>query len=1555
MSLGPGSIAFTGFNADAADNLQFAALTDITAGTVIHFTDNEWTGSSFNTGESVWDWTATSDIAAGTLVTLDNLSNPATASSNLGSVSFTDTTSAGIDDANEIVYAYTGDAGTPTFLTAIANSGFTAGGATLTGTGLTSGTNAITFSSGVDTAQFNGQRSGLTNFTNYASAINNSANWISQNTAADNSHDGTLPDVPFLQVPFEAGATLGTGSIAFTGFDADGTDHLAFVAIQNITAGSVIHFTDNEWSGASFNSGESVWTWTATGDIAASTVVTLDDLATASPTSNLGSVIVDGLVPGDVEAINESIYAFTGSLDSPTAFLTAITPQASFNTFFSNGILTGTGLTAGVNALAFGSSGDTTATNIMTYEGLRTTEPNMAAYLSLLNNKANWLAQTTATTFQYPDTGTDNQAPNIPFSTVPFETGAGLGASVAFTAYNTAGGAILDFVALTNLAAGTVIQFTTDTWNGSSFGPGASTWSWTAGTDIVAGTVITMDGLNTGTATSNLGAIAFSEGTNAGLAPYNNQAAVYQTVYAYVGVPGAPTAFLSAISDNGFNGANSWLSGTGLQGGVNAVSIGNGGWDIGAYSGAHSGKTNYSDYLSLINNSSNWTRQGVSGGGSTTDGINPDLPFSTAPFTTDPNAQVVSLAANVTQAEGNTGTTLFTFTVSRTGGTTGDVSFSGRVLGPGPNLTNLATADDFGGAFPTFSGTIPAGSASATFTIAVSGDTFYEPTETFTIQLQNVSNPSATAITLGTAFRTGTITNDDPQPTGVHNGETYNAPFTLTGTTHFVVDHGGSIVTGSQDIIWSGTGTNITVDNSGIVTAPSIIGGSGTPSGAFVYNNLSGGVTSGDFDPVKVASGSSFTLNNHGTMTESIGGHTIDFNDVTKNANVTSTINNYADGVITQADGDGGTDAVRPGTNTVVNNYGKIFSANGGVDQGHVQTGSDAVDYQAHAGLVHNYTGGLIEGSHHAVTGKIGLTVINDAGATLHGDSGSAVNVDNNATVAQTVFVTNHGTMIGDVNWYDSDSDGDAIDADGLLQLDNYGIVEGLGANGTHDGGANVSEGIAIGGGVVNNYAGATIYGYGRAFQVDNSAEGPALAATTIYNEGTIQGDGHGPTNFDPGSDVGIVLAGREAIDIVGTFADTITNKGHIVGGIFTDGGDDIFNAYTGSTESGPIDLGSGNDTLNLYQGTGAGSIGNLANVEHVNDFSGDWTLGSEGFTDVTFESGAQTLRLAAPLLADGNFAGLIKGFDFGDALDLKGIGHATSAVIGPGNVLAVSGGGATPTPLQLDASQNFSGLGFHASDDSAGGTTLTLDHLAVANNDSFAATIGHSVNLALLGNDSDADGDAFAFELKSQPTHGVLTQKADGTFDYLALSSGTETFTYADNDGAGDGNTATVTITVTAGADTSDFSSSSANTTKQATGSVTNVAGGSGNDTIAGNATLGGTLSGGNGNDTIVGGNGNDTISGGAGDDRLSGRGGDDTFVFRPSFGHDTVLDFQTGDATHHDTLDLRGLGFMSVADVLGHADAGANAVIHAGADLITLNFVSKDALALHGYDILV
>ena len=103
------------------------------------FSDREWTGSAFNSGEGGWSWTApATDVAAGTVITISDISDQdgVPISANIGTAAG----GSGLGADNEIVYAYVGpDANTPTaFLTAVANDTFTVDGGTLAGTGLTS-------------------------------------------------------------------------------------------------------------------------------------------------------------------------------------------------------------------------------------------------------------------------------------------------------------------------------------------------------------------------------------------------------------------------------------------------------------------------------------------------------------------------------------------------------------------------------------------------------------------------------------------------------------------------------------------------------------------------------------------------------------------------------------------------------------------------------------------------------------------------------------------------------------------------------------------------------------------------------------------------------------------------------------------------------------------------------------------------------------------------------------------------------------------------------------------------------------------------------------------------------------------------------------------------------------------------------------------------------------------------------------------------------------------------------------------------------------------------
>jgi len=75
-----------------------------------------------------------------------------------------------------------------------------------------------------------------------------------------------------------------------------------------------------------------------------------------------------------------------------------------------------------------------------------------------------------------------------------------------------------------------------------------------------------------------------------------------------------------------------------------------------------------------------------------------------------------------------------------------------------------------------------------------------------------------------------------------------------------------------------------------------------------------------------------------------------------------------------------------------------------------------------------------------------------------------------------------------------------------------------------------------------------------------------------------------------------------------------------------------------------------------------------------------------------------------------------------------------------------------------------------------------------------------NKINIDVLQNDSDADGDSLDVTNLTQPSNGSVTLKNNSTVDYKPDPSffGVDTFTYTANDGTDDSNVATVTVTVT-------------------------------------------------------------------------------------------------------------------------------------------------------------
>ncbi|NEQ39489.1 MAG: hypothetical protein F6K40_25815, partial [Okeania sp. SIO3I5] len=117
---------------------------------------------------------------------------------------------------------------------------------------------------------------------------------------------------------------------------------------------------------------------------------------------------------------------------------------------------------------------------------------------------------------------------------------------------------------------------------------------------------------------------------------------------------------------------------------------------------------------------------------------------------TPPPPTLAIAATDAEKAEGDSGTTAFTFTVTRSGDTTGatDVDYA---------ISGDADATDFGGTLPSGTVNFAAGETSKEITVNVSGDTNFETDENFTVTLSNATGGA----TISTGTADGTIQNDD--------------------------------------------------------------------------------------------------------------------------------------------------------------------------------------------------------------------------------------------------------------------------------------------------------------------------------------------------------------------------------------------------------------------------------------------------------------------------------------------------------------------------------------------------------------------------------------------------------------------------------------------------------------------------------------------------------------------------------------------------------------------------------------------------------------------------
>ena len=316
----------------------------------------------------------------------------------------------------------------------------------------------------------------------------------------------------------------------------------------------------------------------------------------------------------------------------------------------------------------------------------------------------------------------------------------------------------------------------------------------------------------------------------------------------------------------------------------------------------------------------------------------------------------------------------------------------------------------------------------------------------------------------------------------------------------------------------------------------------------------------------------------------------------------------------------------------------------------------------------------------------------------------------------------------------------------------------------------------------------------------------PALGAAKFTLETWFRRDGAGVATFTgTGGVTAIPLITKGMAEV-----DDVNNKD--------------MNYFLGIRQSDGVLVADFEDTLtggnHVVAGTTAIAAGPMWRHAAATYDGATWRLYLDGLLERELVVGAFTPRsdsiqhaaLGGALNSTGGVGSQPQGF-FNGALDEARIwNYARSPQqIGRGRLLEI----AVPTPGLLGRWGLNEGVGTSAGN-SAGGVNGTVagsawswvegapftgaNQAPAAADDTATATEDAAATFAVLGNDSDADGDALTISAVGNPAHGAAAANADGTISYAPASnySGTDSFSYTISDGQGGVATAIVTVTVT-------------------------------------------------------------------------------------------------------------------------------------------------------------
>lgn len=1076
----------------------------------------------------------------------------------------------------------------------------------------------------------------------------------------------------------------------------------------------------------------------------------------------------------------------------------------------------------------------------------------------------------------------------------------------------------LSFVVLTNVEAGTTLNFTDNGWQAAGgFRANEGVVSYAFSNPVAAGTVITIGNLTGGLNPSTSGDQFLA---------YQGSADAPSFVFAVDFADGNTTFAADATN------SNTSAVPTGLTVGSTALAFAT---DNGAYTGPTSGTA--AELKAAIANPANWTLNDTSGvapvSGFTISGLETSVSIS--------DARIV---------EGDDGETLISFTVTRSSNAS---AFTVDFATGGGTAT---AGDDYLAAQGTL--TFAAGGpASQTVTVRVVGDTTIEPTETFQVTLSNLQ--SAGGVVLSDATATGTIRNDDFQAARI---------FEIQGAGH-ISDFGGQgvrtegVVTAVdtngfwiQDV--TGDGNDATSDGIFVFTSsqPTVAVGDLVSVGGVVDEFRAGAATNLTIteitDPLvrKIGTGTvaptilgqggrqapTEVIDNDGFATYDPEQDAIDFYEslegmlvVVPDAQAVAESEGSSTWVVADG-GEGATGMSDRGGITIgagdMNPERIQVFVDSGVLPG-VRSGYDMGDQLGDVTGVIHYFGGNYEVVATSIETPAGAGVPADDVSSLVGDAThvtmAAYNLHNlNAgdsaakfqALAQDIIANLRSPdIIGVEEIQDADGEGKGSDMSGLPSVQKlidaikaaggptYVYIEIAPEPGTTGGAddANIRNGFLYNPERVDYVEGSV-----RLVDPDNSAffgSRKPLAADFVFRGETITAiDVHSTSRL--GSDPGL-FGERQP-----PFAE----------------GEDQRIAQSTAIRDWVADLVDANPDRH---------------VAVMGDFNGFQF--EESLT--LLEQGGLFTNLSWKLEAGDRYSYIFEG-------NSQQIDHmlVTSELYENGEFdlvhLNTGKGGTQPSDH----------------DPVLGRFLINTGPTAVAD----AASVDEDARVVLdvLANDTDPNsGETKTLVSVSTSAKGATVTIEDGKVVYVAdadafdlLGPGetaTDTFTYVMKDAVGATSTATVTVTV--GGVANGPAQAGGNGADKLTGTAADEAmtGDNGSDTVAGLAGAD-TLAGGNGADELLGGagidrlsgdNGADTLNGGAGDDVLTGGLGGDRFVFEGAFGRDVVTDFG-----NDDRIQLDDAQFADLAAVLAKsAQAGDDVVITLDAgNVITLQDVQLSSL---------